>query len=809
MRFKLEKEDVPQKDCNNTTSVKTPTQVRVNDKTTLSLSSISYIIIEEPTSQNFQILDLKYNVISVLRGLSQGLQLKLQRVGNDYKLALVTTSDEPYYYYYDGKDNIIATIGHIPQSYINGLYVTSYNRKRCSIDYELLENSKVLIHPKDIISSKNVSLILQDLQNLPDKRFVIETGDYFFKKSQSVYRYYKSAQVYATTGSKVGMLNNIVPAFVRISNTFLLFPFHGTLEDQDSYFAIRKLGNNYVGCISYENSTCKNFYNFNPDSFGYEHDNRPGPYPYYYNLENFDNFLEVDVNTKEYIDLEVKIDALKRKIERLERAGVQGPKGEPGERGMRGLPGMRGEFGPVGPPGSSGSQGQKGEQGHLGPKGNKGESGSQGKPGLKGDKGQEGGFYAVSGLTGKPGPKGNQGHPGLKGNPGEKGERGYSGSKGDKGVPGLSIIGEKGDHGEMGLRGFKGDVGPSGLKGQSGAKGDKGDSGSQGSKGERGWKGEPGSKGLQGLKGDSGMKGETGPQGVDGVPGIPGLKGDKGNIGPEGNKGELGVDGMPGVHGPKGEKGNVGPIGPQGLQGSKGHVGRSGSKGVDGVPGLIGIPGSKGDMGDKGEIGLPGTPGLQGEKGEQGVAGPKGERGNNGTDASPEEVAQKLISNGTIANEILEYREEGDLVLEQQIAGRLIYDKNIHEGIATELIDNRAQELVEALLNSVNDTLVEKFANSTELIHSISEELRKNPGKIKGSKGDIGAQGIPGIDGPKGSQGIQGPKGDMGNKGDMGLPGIQGPKGNMGNQGLQGQKGGPGSTAIKLRESDGLYCKIR
>ncbi|WP_265022856.1 collagen-like triple helix repeat-containing protein [Wolbachia endosymbiont (group B) of Ischnura elegans] len=355
---------------------------------------------DDATGQRFEILDLKHD--GILNDLSQELQLKLESVRNDYKFALVTTPDQPYYYYYDGKDTMIDTIDRIPHGYTDGFYVNAYNRESCSIYYELLENRKVLIDPKDIISSENVSLILEDLKSSPDKRLKIKIGDYLFKESRNMYKGYRSAQVYNLTGGKVGILNNILSVFTRISNTFQLFPFHEmeSLKAQDTYFAVKKLGNSYVGCISYENSTCKNFYNFNPNSFGYEHDNRPGPYPYYYNLENFDNFLEVDVNIQEHINLETEIELLKRKIERLERTGVQGPKGEPGVRGQKGDRGFDGAPGPQGPPG------QKGELGYTGAPGEPGFTGNQGS---KGDRG----FPGPRGIQGPKGEKGNQGTNGI------------------------------------------------------------------------------------------------------------------------------------------------------------------------------------------------------------------------------------------------------------------------------------------------------------------------------------------------------------------------------------------------------------
>ncbi|WGJ62399.1 hypothetical protein [Wolbachia endosymbiont of Frankliniella intonsa] len=89
MRFKLEKEGILQKDCNNRIGRRVPAQIRLNNKTTFSLPSVSYIIQDDATGQRFEILDLKHDVASILNDLSQELQLKLESVRNDYKFALV------------------------------------------------------------------------------------------------------------------------------------------------------------------------------------------------------------------------------------------------------------------------------------------------------------------------------------------------------------------------------------------------------------------------------------------------------------------------------------------------------------------------------------------------------------------------------------------------------------------------------------------------------------------------------------------------------------------------------------------------
>ncbi|WP_051063878.1 collagen-like protein [Wolbachia endosymbiont of Drosophila simulans] len=668
MRFKLEKEDISQNDCNNRTGRRVPAQIRLNNKTTFSLNSASYIITGDD-NQRFKILDLN-NRESTLDDSFQGLQLKLQKVGNDYKFALVTTSDQPYYYYYDGKNTIIDTIDRIPHGYTNGFYVNTYNRESCSIYYAPLENRKVLIDPKDIISSKNITLTVQDLQNSPNKRLKIEIGDYFFKESQYIYRYYKSANVYDSTGRKVGILNHIFPQFSLARNTFELFPFYEieSLETQDNYFAVKKLGNNYVGCISYENSTCKNFHDFNPNSFGYERDNRPGPYPYYYNLENFDNFLEVDVNIQEHINLETEIELLKRRIERLEHTGVQGPKGEPGVRGVKGDMGYYGLTGPQGDKGDTGSSGAHGSKGDQGPKGEKGNQGTNGiTPSInqvvtefssnrahlytlaaaimEKDQLNSMGFSeriahffgervkredSLKALVkGVQGPPGQKGEPGRNGEPGLKGEQGSKGNKGDRGF--LGPEGSKGDTGTSGAPGSKGDKGPIGPKGE---KGNQGTNGITPSINQVVTEFSSNRTHLNPLAVAIMEKDQLNSMGFseriahffgERVKREDSLKAlVKGVQGPPGQKGESGRNGEPGLKGEQGSKGNKGDRGFLGPEGSKGDTGSKGDKGEPGAPG------SKGDIGLPGPQGIQGPPGLRGNKGDQGSPGIQGQKGDIG-----------------------------------------------------------------------------------------------------------------------------------------------------------------------------------
>lgn len=316
-------------------------------------------------------------------------------------------------------------------------------------------------------------------------------------------------------------MNHIFPQFSLARNTFELFPFYEieSLETQDNYFAVKKLGNNYVGCISYENSTCKNFHDFNPNSFGYEHDNRPGPYPYYYNLENFDNFLEVEVNIQEHINLETEIEFLKRRIARLEHTGVQGPKGEPGQRGQKG---------------------DRGFDGAPGPQGNKGNTGSSGAHGSKGNQGEKGN-QCTNGVT----PSINQVVTEFS-------------SKRAHLYPLAAAIMEEDQRNPMGfserIAYFFGER----VKREDSLKAlVKGVQGPPGQKGEPGRNGEPGLKGEQGSKGNKGERGFPGPEGSVGSTGARGPKGEPGHLGPKGDKGESGSQGQPGSQGSKGEKGDA------------------------------------------------------------------------------------------------------------------------------------------------------------------------------------------------------------------------------------------------------------
>ncbi len=257
-----------------------------------------------------------------------------------------------------------------------------------------------------------------------------------------------------------------------------------------------------------ENGECKNFYSLNPNSFGYKYDHNLALYPYYYNLENFGNFLEVDVvNTREFEDLKAEVQYLKEQIEQLRhREQVEGMPRLPGYPGQKGEPGRDAKPEDVEAILLSSEKIKKFANvlfytpiTEL-----KGKTLSnyvtQDLPkrivenkdfrkSIKGKKGNQG----LRGEVGSPGPVGPKGE---LGSPGPRGDKGWTGQKGEPGSPG-----RKGEQGPLGLRGEQGWTGP---------KGDKGDYGLPGLKGERG---EIGTPARSGIKGD---KGNTGPKGADG-----------------------------------------------------------------------------------------------------------------------------------------------------------------------------------------------------------------------------------------------------------------------------------------------------
>ncbi|NSX83733.1 hypothetical protein GOM44_05745 [Wolbachia endosymbiont of Atemnus politus] len=128
MRFELERWNVPYGDeylYSSHPYIDIAVRVRVNKETTLSLPTTSHAITSSIISNStFHMSSSWCDAVTTLDNLSQGLQLNLERVGNDYKLALVNSSGE-FYYYYGERDSLdvdfneVNTIDRISQKIIH------------------------------------------------------------------------------------------------------------------------------------------------------------------------------------------------------------------------------------------------------------------------------------------------------------------------------------------------------------------------------------------------------------------------------------------------------------------------------------------------------------------------------------------------------------------------------------------------------------------------------------------------------------------------------------------------------------------
>ncbi|WP_339047239.1 hypothetical protein [Candidatus Mesenet endosymbiont of Phosphuga atrata] len=855
MRFNLIKGDLLSRlACNGIDDYST-VKVNVSYIEAIDLPTTSYTF---TNNNDFVIFGWNYGLKKRILTSSnnKGLYLKLEKTNNEEKLALVNSQDQYYYYYYHNDSINIAISSSIPNKLVGNGYVMTYNITGCHGDYSRFEDSKVLIDPKDIMGDRDINFILDDLRDFPDKKLEIEVGKSFLREPPL--NNYKSVNIWSNSYGYTGILNNVIFAYNNNNQELQLFSqaLNETKVFNDSlfnYFFIEKSGGSYVGCLSDESGQCKNFYTIIPGSSTYDNSDL---HPYYYYMENmYDSFhdMKVNVNFKDFEELKQRIGSLEESIGGLEELtegydldigesfaknrnlrrrirGLEGDinvlrssidqikggvtKGEKGEQGLPGLPSIPSRNGLEGVPGLPGAPGEKGLDGFQGPEGPRGEPG-------------------IDGIPGTPGKNGLDGHPG--GQKGDKGEAG--GQKGERGIPGVSIQGSPGLSGAPGIdgKGIKGDkgdtgpIGPEGKVGTPGLKGDQGNAGTRGEKGDRGWKGEKGELGLIGKQGDTGkqgLKGDSGTSGKDGSSGTKGNKGDVGPIGPQGSEGKRGWKGEKGEPGLVGKQGDTGPTGTKGPEGKAGLPGKDGKNGNPGMPGPTGASGPRGLDGKIGETGL---------KGESGKDASAEEVVNklttdklfilknlmlNATDSNGKtlveklanssdlqtKIAQNLLNNKATIYKILEYRDEGDnLLLEQQIMGSLVDDKDFHREVANSLFYDKNQELVDSLANATGQdgkTLIEKLASDAELMQSVAKELSQNPGKIQGPKGDKGESGLPGEKGNKGDMGITGVKGRVGSHGLKGEPGEKGNTGLHGMDGKLGEKGDRGESGLQGLRGD-------
>ena len=153
------------------------------------------------------------------------------------------------------------------------------------------------------------------------------------------------------------------------------------------------------------------------------------------------------------------------------------------------------------------------------------------------------------------------------------------------------------------------------------------------------------------------------------------------------------------------------------------------------------------------------------------------------------EIVKQEIDKEKLVEYLLEYAKlKGDVN-----AAKTIVENIVHQFFDTQKVG----EIGKAVLEAKNDQDKKVLVNDPVLREGIAEELRQNPGKIKGPKGDTGSKGDKGdtgTDGLPGAQGPKGDKGDTGSKGDKGEPGL---RGFNGTQGLTGNKGEPGINGLK------------
>ncbi|MFP3022091.1 MAG: hypothetical protein ACEY3K_03850 [Wolbachia sp.] len=188
------------------------------------------------------------------------------------------------------------------------------------------------------------------------------------------------------------------------------------------------------------------------------------------------------------------------------------------------------------------------------------------------------------------------------------------------------------------------------------------------------------------------------------------------------------------------------------------------------------------------------------------------------------EIVKQEIDKEKLVEYLLEYAK---------LKGDVNKAKTIVENIVHQFFDTqKVGELGRAVLEVKDDQDKKVLVNDPVLREGIAEELRQNPGNIKGPKGDTGTDGLPGAQGPKGEQGIKGEpglrgfngtqgltgnkgepgidglKGDIGPKGLDGAMGIKGDRGEKGKIGSKGDKGEPGTNGLQGPEgpkgSDGL-----
>ncbi|WP_339046033.1 hypothetical protein [Candidatus Mesenet endosymbiont of Agriotes lineatus] len=806
MRFNLIKGDLLSKlTCNGIDDYST-IKVNISYVEAIDLPTTSYTF---TNNDDFVIFGWNYGLKQrILNHFdNKGLYLKLERTNNGDKFALVDRGSQYYYYYcnYNSDSINIATNNSIAQytsnkrTYVSSQYLYAYNITECKVSYLPFKDGKVLIDPKDIISSQDIRSILSDLRKFPDRRLEIEVGKNFLREPPL--NNYKSVNIWSNSYGYIGMLNNIIFAYNVDSEALQLFS--QSLKETKVFedrlfncFMIERSGNSYVGCLSDENGQCKNFYTIIPGSFTYDNSNL---HPYYYYMENmYDSFhnMKINVNFKDFEELKQKVGSLEKSINTLNFTigqvvieAVKGEKGEPGTNGVSGFPGE---------PGPRGDRGWKGEKGE--PETNE-----------------------VFGFPGEPGPRGKKGEPGLVGKQGNKGNIGLPGKDANtkEAIQNLltnntiahQILEQRDKSGDFLLdkqivnsltsdKNFYMKVANDllyyndqklinsllNVTGQDSKtlvekltnSPDLQTKIAQNLFGDKAtiheileYRDEDDNLLLEqqimgSLADDKGFHREVAnslfydknQELVDSLANATDQDG-KTLIEKLASDAELmrsiaeKLSQNPGkIQGPKGESGIPGKVGTDGLPGVDGQAGEKGDTGLSGIDGK---PGAKGEQGGSG---LQGLRGDKGDKGELGMQGSQGEKGNNGEIGLPGMGGQP----GTKGEQGLKGAtgSKGD----QGSAGP------------------RGNDGTPGMQGTKG--------------HAGSHGLKGKPGEQgpKGERGDTGLSGIDGKPGAKGEQGLKGVTGSKGDQGTKGRAGSHGLKGKPGEQGPKGERGDVGLSGV-------------
>lgn len=136
MRFNLEPKDIHYQHGPE------PATVKVNDKERIEFPTTIYYIED---SNQFRVSYLRSRGYSRYIGNIQELRLKVEKIKGHYKLVLANKHDNSYYYF-----NNFNTVN---------VFEACSTGNSCALP----EQSKVLIDPKDIMSSENIIATLEDL----------------------------------------------------------------------------------------------------------------------------------------------------------------------------------------------------------------------------------------------------------------------------------------------------------------------------------------------------------------------------------------------------------------------------------------------------------------------------------------------------------------------------------------------------------------------------------------------------------------------------------------------------------------------